>query len=277
MDLSSRVLLEGKKIDLFTTKKMADIFTHDNRFNNVYSTKDFVSKNNYNLVIVDSFSTRSIKLKCKIAPKANFIGMYGYFSGPEVNRVLFSFHQMNNLLGYYKSEKEINSYAKASIYISDNDQAIINKANLPNNFIAIVLGGEWSYRSYKKWDKVVRYILRKDSNLNIVLVGSDNGSEIAKKITLEFKDNNIFNYVARYSFNQTSQIISQAHILLCCDGGLMHAANALNKTIIPLFARLTPEMQLTDCAKAFPLFNDQNVNNIKAEDVVERYYEAINF
>jgi ADP-heptose:LPS heptosyltransferase len=277
MDLSSRVLLEGKKIDLFTTKKMADIFTNDNRFNNVYSTKDLVPKNNYNLVIVDSFSTRSIKLKCKIAPKANFIGMYGYFNGPEVNRVLFSFHQMNNHLGYYKSEKEINSYAKTSIYISDNDQAIINKANLPNNFIAIVLGGEWSYRSYKKWDKVVKYILRKDSNLNIVLVGSDNGSEIAKKITLEFKDNNVFNYVARYSFNQTSQIISQAHILFCCDGGLMHAANALNKTIIPLFARLTPEMQLTDCAKAFPLFDYQNVNNIKAEDVVERYYEAINF
>ena len=80
----------------------------------------------------------------------------------------------------------------------------------------------------------------------------------------------------RYSFSQTAQIISQSDILLCRDGGLMHAANSLNKTVIPLFARLTPVMQLTDCINAFPLFDDSDVNNISTKDVIERYYEAIN-
>ena len=48
-----------------------------------------------------------IKIKSKVAPKIFFVGIYGYFNGPEVNRILFSFHQMNNLLGYAYSENEI--------------------------------------------------------------------------------------------------------------------------------------------------------------------------
>ena len=79
-----------------------------------------------------------------------------------------------------------------------------------------------------------------------------------------------------YSFNQTSQIISCADIVLCCDGGLMHAANALNSTIVPLFARLSPEMQLTNCVNAFPIYDREDVNNISVETIVKRYFEAAN-
>ena len=277
MDLSSRVLLEGRNIDLFTTKNIADIYSTDKKFNNVYSNEEIVPRNKYDLVIVDSYSSRSIKVKCKIAPLASFVGMYGYFNGPEVNRVLFSFHQMNNLLHYYKSEKEINFLARTSISIGRDDQDIINQINLPVNYIAIVLGGEWEYRTYNNWDKVIKNILEKNKHLNIVLLGSENANLIAKKLFVQFSSANIFNYVAKYSFNQTVQIISLADALLCCDGGLMHAANSLNKVVIPLFARLTPEMQLTDCINAFPLFDDLDVNNITTEDVIEKYYEATNF
>ncbi|MDC0964539.1 glycosyltransferase family 9 protein [Candidatus Pseudothioglobus singularis] len=277
MDLSSRELLKGKNIDLFTTDRIAKIFRDDKRFKKIYSNIGLASKNSYSLVIVDSYSTRSIKAKFHIAPKVNFIGMYGYFNGPEVNRVLFSFHQMNHLLGYPKSESEINSSARSSMSISTSDKDIVNKINLPEKYIAVALGGEWSYRSYQNWSKVIENILKKNFYLNIVLIGSGNAHAISKKIFLQFSNANITNCVDRYSFNQTAQIISQSDILICCDGGLMHAANSLNKTIIPLFARLTPEMQLTDCINAFPLFDDTNVNNIKIEDVIEKYNEAINY
>ena len=277
MDLSSRILLEGRNIDLFTTENIANMYSDDHSFNKVYSSINLVLKNKYCLVILDSYSSRSIGVKCKIAPKVNFIGMFGYFNGPEVNRVLFSFHRMNNLLGYSMSEKDINSSAKVSMAISEVDQEVINQINLPNKYVAIVLGGGWNYRTYKNWDKVIENILKRSNNLNIVLIGSDNADSIAKKIFSRFPDNNIFNYVAKYSFNQTAQIISLADIIFCCDGGLMHAANSLNKTTIPLFARLTPEMQLTDCVNAFPLFDDLDVNNIATMDVIDKYYEAISF
>jgi heptosyltransferase-2 len=277
MDLSSRVLLKEKNIDLYTTERVAELFRDDKRFNKVYSNIGLASKNNYSLVIVDSYSSRSIKAKCHIATKVDFIGMYGYFNGPEVNRVLFSFHQMNHLLGYPKSESEINSSARSLISISVADKDIVNKINLPDKYIAVALGGEWGYRSYQNWGKVIENIFKTNKNINIVLIGSGNASVIAKNIFLQFLNANIFNCVDSFSFNQTTQIISQSDILLCCDGGLMHAANSLNKTIIPLFARLTPAMQLTDCVNAFPLFDDINVNNITTEDVIERYNEAMNY
>ena len=239
MDLSSRSLLEGRSIDLFTSKNIAELYLTDTIFNNVYSDEEIILRNNYNLVIIDSYSTGSIIVKCRIAPKANYIGMFGYFNGPEVNRVLFSFHQMNNLLGYQKSEKEINSIAKASISINKFDQHLINKNNPQGKYIAIALGGEWEYRTYNKWDEVIEYIVKNHRHINIALLGSGNANVIANKLSKQFSSNNLFNYVSKHTFNQTAQIIKQADILICCDGGLMHAANALNKTVVPLFARLS--------------------------------------
>ena len=56
----------------------------------------------------------------------------------------------------------------------------------------------------------------------------------------------------------------------------MQVANALDTKIISLFAKLNPEMQLTECCKSFPLFDPINVNNISVEDVVQKYTEATN-
>ena len=57
----------------------------------------------------------------------------------------------------------------------------------------------------------------------------------------------------------------------------MHAANALNTRILPLFAKLTPEMQLTRVVKAFSLFDQKDVNNIPVKDILANFYTAINF
>ena len=114
MDLSSRVLLKGKEVDLFTDKKNASLYQDDPVFSRIFTQKAEVAQHKYDLVIVDSFSTRSIDIKTNILPLNPFVGMFGYYNGPEVNRVLFSFHRMNHLLGYVKSEAEINKVARPS-------------------------------------------------------------------------------------------------------------------------------------------------------------------
>jgi len=184
---------------------------------------------------------------------------------------------MNNLLGYRKSEIEVNKIAKTSISISTKDQKFVSDAKLPSDYIAIALGGEWDYRTYNNWDKVVEELIRKDSNLHILLIGSENAKDDAKTILGKFSHANVISCVAKFTFNQTAQIIKQAQILLCCDGGLMHSANAVNTTIIPLFARLSEEMQLTENNCSFALFDKTNVNNILFEDILQKYYEAANF
>jgi len=275
MDLSSRILLTNKLVDLLTSEKNAHIFSADHYFSHVYSDKKEIIKKSYDLVILDSYSTRSIKIKSEILPSLEYVGMYGYFNGPEVNRVLFSFHKMNHILGYKKSETEINSLAKCYMDISLDDQRLVSKFKLPNVFVSIVIGGEWGYRSYNYWIEIIDFLLN-DQNIKIVIIGSDNAKETEKLILNKFQNTNITSFVAKCSFNQSAYIISKSKLLICCDGGLMHAANALESRVIVLFARLESKMQLTDSCNAFPLFDELDVNNIPVEEVISKYCEIFN-
>ena len=276
MDLSSRILLTNKRVDLLTHKKNANLYTHDLIFSSVFTNIQDVNNKSYDLVIIDSYSSRSIKIKTKVAPLKPFVGMYGYFNGPEVNRVLFSFHQMNNLLGYVKTKSEIDHIAKSLISISTADQRLITELKLPINSIAIAIGGEWDYRTYNNWDNVIKKLFLKDKNLQIILVGSENAKKTEKILLEKFSTFNLVSYVAKLTYNQTTQAANQTKLLFCCDGGLMHSAIALETVIIPLFARLDSEMQLTKSSKAFALFDQNDVNNILVEDIILKYTEAIN-
>jgi heptosyltransferase III len=277
MDLSSRALLKEKKVDLFTDKKNADLYCNDSIFSSIYVDKKDLKESDYDLVIMDSYSTRSISIKADIAPKVKFVGMFGYFNGPEVNRVLFSFHRMNCLLGYIKNESEINRLAKSALKISTKDRQIVKSLDLPESFISIAIGGEWSYRTYRKWIVLIDKLIIKDPNLNIVLLGSKNAKHFSKEIMERFYISNLYDYVDSFTFNQTAEIISKAQFLLCCDGGLMHAANAVNTPIVALFARLSPEMQLTNSINGFSVYDKSDVNNISVEDIMKQYELASNF
>ena len=115
MDLSSRMMLNSRKVDLFTDKKNSELYKDDFIFSKVFSDIKQLGECRYDLVVLDSYSTRSIDIKHKIARLTPFVGMFGYYNGPEVNRVQFSFHQMNNLLGYVKNENELNKIARTSM------------------------------------------------------------------------------------------------------------------------------------------------------------------
>ena len=57
----------------------------------------------------------------------------------------------------------------------------------------------------------------------------------------------------------------------------MHAANALKTPILPLFARLTPQMQLTDNIISCSLFDDEDVNNIEVKSILAQYIKLSNY
>ena len=275
MDLSSRVMLIDKNVDLFTNKKNKHIYQDDEIFNNVFSQINEMQNIKYNLVILDSYSTRSIKVKSLIAPKSPYVGMFGYFNGPEVNRTLFSFHQMNNLLGNNFHEGEINKIAKNFITISKSDKLIVNDI-VTVNYITIALGGEWEYKTYKKWDEIIEHLIVQNKGLNIILIGSDNAIQQALEIVEKFSEHNFLNFVARLTFNQTIEVIRKSKLLLCCDGGLLHGATAINANTLALLARLTPEMLLTKNTSAVSLYADKNVNTITVNDILSKYHEAFN-
>jgi len=277
MDLSSRVLINDRKIDLYTDNASAKIYEYDLCFANVFTEKASVHQHLYDLVILDSYSTRSIRIKNDIAPQVPFVSMFGFFNGPEINRVLFSFNRMNQLLGYTRNESEISKIAKSSLSIASADKNVIKEINMPEQYIAIAVGGEWAFRTFNSWDLVIERLLVRDSKLNIVLVGSENGKDDAEILVAKFLDFNIINCVSKFTFNQTTELINKANILLCCDGGLMHAANSVNTPIVPLLARLSEQMQLTKPVCSFSLFDQLDVNNISIDNICEMYSKAYNF
>jgi ADP-heptose:LPS heptosyltransferase len=275
MDLSARIMLLDKKIDLFTDRRNSHIYEDDLVFNNIYTSETEVKKSTYDLVIIDSYSTRSMRIKSKIASDIYYVGVYAYFNGPEVNRILFSFHQINNLLGNFKTEDEINLLAKNSITISENDQEIIEQIT-PKKYISFVLGGEWSYKTYEKWSEVIEKIIAANKELHIVFIGSENAKFISKKIIKFFPQALIYNFVSKLTFKQSVEVMRRSDLVFCCDGGLMHAANAVNAKTITLFARLTPEMLLTKDTSSLNLYDKQNVNNISSREILSKYYKATN-
>jgi ADP-heptose:LPS heptosyltransferase len=274
MDLSSRILFQNKKVDLFTDKKNEHIYQKDIFLNKIYTRIEDVAKNQYDLIIIDSFSTRSIRIKSKVAFNTKFVGMFGYFNGPEVNRTLFSFYQMNNLLGDFLSGDKLAVSSKISITISKGDKKIIDNI-VPDSYISFALGGEWSYRTYNKWGEVVTKIISKNVGQNIVFLGSKNAIEISQTILKKFPNNNIYNFVDKLSFNQTAEVIRRSKLIFCCDGGLMHAANAVNAKSITLFARKVPNMLLTNNEDSTNLFDEIDVNNILSKEILLKYYEVI--
>jgi ADP-heptose:LPS heptosyltransferase len=277
MDLSSRCFLTGRRVDLITDKKNAHLYQDDKYFSTVFVEKNHVKNQNYDLIIIDSYSSKSIKIKAQIAPDTKFIGMYGYFNGPEVNRVMFSFHRMNCLLDYIKNETEINSKARCSLSISKYDEEVVTQLKLPDDFISIVVGGEWSYRSYNNWLDVIKELCELDNNINIILLGSENGKHDEKTIMNFSSSCNVISYVDQLTYNQSAEIIRRSKLLFCCDGGLMHAANAFLTPIIVLFARLDEKMQLTNSCRALSLYDSSNVNNIGVKYLIEKYNKATNF
>ncbi len=274
MDLSSREMLANRNIDLFTDKKNASIYLQDYFFSSIFSELSEIGNKKYDLVILDSYSTRSVYIKSKLASSTPFVGMFGYYNGPEVNRVLFSFHQMNNLLGYEIKESYLNKIAKPSIFISEKDQQVISNLKLPDSFVAIVIGGGWSYRTFNSWDKVIKQLIRLDQMMNIVLIGSDNGIISANLIKNKYLSNQVLNYVSKFTFNQTAELISKSKLVICCDGGLMHVANAFGVSSVVLLAKLNQEMQLTESNNSFPIYDTLDVNNISVENILEKYQEA---
>jgi len=186
-----------------------------------------------------------------------------------VNRVLFSFHRLNNLLGKEIPSAEIENIARPSMSITN-----VKSIKLPNDYIAIALGGEWEYRTYKYWTELVTIILREYKNINVVLVGSKNGKDYANSIKSKFPKHHILDCVVKYSFKETAKIISKSNIFIGCDGGLMHVANCFKRILVPLFARLEPKMQLTKSITAFPEFDEDNVNNISVDAVMRNFDRA---
>ncbi len=269
MDLSSRILLQDKEIDLLTKENVANIYQNDTIFKHIFTNPEQCNSNQYDLLIIDSYRHRSLKVLSKDLLQLPHITLYGYYNVNDFNRLYFSFFRINQLLPTKYSENNIYKIAKPLLPITQQDEAIISSFNLPNNFITIVIGAANIERNFNQWDAVIDKIFTQHIANNIVLVGAKNAIIEAEKIQSNYP-NKIINMVNRISFNQTAQVIKKSRLLICADGGLLHAANAVQTPIMALFYYIEPMVRLIKINPSYSLLDKNDINNISVINIIEK-------
>jgi hypothetical protein len=89
-------------IFLFTSKIAADLLATDQRFSGVTSQVKNVSiwleRIKFDLVILDSFSSRILMVRHRLVPEVPFVSMFRFVYGFEVHRLRFAFSRLSYLL-----------------------------------------------------------------------------------------------------------------------------------------------------------------------------------
>lgn len=264
MDLAGRSLLEQYQITLLTDSFTVQLYQSDRIFKHATDDLKSLEGKHFDHVLMDSYGTKGIRSKLAIAPSTQFSGMYGFFDGPEINKILFSYFRLNQLLNTPFTSAEINQLASTHIYPGEDEKRHIEQLNLPTPFIAVAVGGEWDHRVYTHWESVIESL---PQSLQIVLIGSSNGLDDAQKVVQSLPDHSLKNFVGQLSIMETTALIAQSRLLLCADGGLMHIAHGLNTPTVALFATVRPQHFTTTANQTTTLYDDDAVRNIPPRQI----------
>ncbi len=246
MDTSARCLLRGRTVHLLTSEKNAALFQDDDYFERVFDDTQgpeaIHREHPYDLAIVDSFSPRAISKKRLVCPHLPFVGLYGYLNGFEVHRTLFSYHRLATLLGLGLPDIEGLRLVHHALGRSPTTEKIYAPRRKPR--VAIGIGGEWEFRTYKHWAKVIASLVEAVPGCQITLLGSANGRSEAELLESRFcGTGQLRNGVASLSLNETCSELRRSDLYVGADGGLWHMASGCGIPTVALFA---------DCA----LFDD---------------------
>ncbi len=226
MDTAGRILLSSFEVTLLTDKKNADLFRADpifrNTFTNWTEAKHQHDERPYDLIILDSFSPRSLRLKLRVAPNVPLVGMYGYLNAFEVHRSIFSFRRLETLLDLPAN----------TVRLTHGLTPIRPNVRAENPLVIVGVGGEWSFRIYPDWSEVISGLL--DRGFSVVLLGSQNGVHQAQVLTS--KHIGLINLVGQTSLSEACGVLEEAKAYIGADGGLWHLASACNVPSVSLHA-----------------------------------------
>lgn len=266
----------GFSIDLCVLPKFYDIYKN-NSYCHVTNIDDIANlSENYDLIILDSLSSKCMKIKIKYYFDKPFVTLYDFFNyfRDDYNLILFSWYRIQYLLD---KDENIDYLAKPFVGKLSAKNLKMNNLNIKNNSIVIVCGGIDDYRIYSNWIQVIELIDRnKIDTIPIVLVGSENGIENSNLIKKNFSYRpDLIDTVGKYTLAETISIISSCELVVAPDGGILHIANALDKKLIALFAQIDSSLRFTKATKYQCFYDEKTVKNIEAEDIANEILTVI--
>lgn len=269
MALSGRKLLADKdyQLDVLLDEKIYPLFVDDEWFNQVYTDPAKITAD-YDLILLDSVKSISLKTKKKYFNKVPYCHFRGHFDGVEFNWILYSFHRINALLNYPYEQKQLDLMARPEL------KGI--KGKVVKNQLIIAIGGEDEKRRvYDKWTEVLDKLFLKCPQLTVILAGNANAVIDAEKI-IEIFPNRVINKVNMLNLAETTQLIASSEYFIGCDGGLMHIASAYGLKGVALFGYFEPEYRLPITNSTLvSIFDEKTVINIKPEVIINRFIELL--
>ena len=268
MALAPRSLLKNLNItiDLYTHTHIAALFKGDLWLNSVETDISNIDKHDYDFVIVSSYKWRSLKHKFIHANQLSWISIFSKFSGPELNRALYSTKRIAEIFQKTLSPSELEFHACQKLDFHTDTE--IRKT--PNSLL-LTIGGVDQTRTYKDWYSIVLG-LKHLGIKNIILVGSENGITYTDKIkTLNQDDFKIQDYVGKTSLQECRKLMQTASIIIATDGGLMHLAvtsgtptiGLFNQAIKPVWRLPSKLLELSIQSKT------RDINDIPSQSVID--------
>ncbi len=268
-DLAARELLRGAvdRVDLLTDKHLVPLYQSDEIFQQAASNPDELPRD-YDLVLLHSASSRSVRDKFKHFREVQFAHVYGVYTGPELNRTLFGYFRLAELLGLSLSTQAIDKMACPSMHCSPQEAANIAGLNLPPGALALCIGGVRDWCTYMQWPEFIGALRARGVSCPIVLLGSSNGLDMRDQILRVNGPEGIIDRVSQHSLGEVHEIMRRSALVVCADGGLLHVAHTARVPVVTLFAGISePRFRLTAANRTRWLYGAKWVNDVSHADL----------
>ena len=212
-------------------KKLLEMrkYLYDKRFQFVYDLHNSIRSN----ILTYGISKKIYRLK---KPRFKRSGLF-FFHINKFEKEFSSLRLFHDNIGsiWNNKDKIPSTYLKISKFEKEKANRVLISRGVVSNFIAIVPGAAWNQ---KQWSSKNYISTLSKLNLPAVILGSKK-DEICNEISLGY--NKAINLAGETDLRLAVSIISNAMKIIGSDTGLVHAAEALGKTVIMIMGPTSKE------------------------------------
>ena len=234
-DINSLLSIKRKQ----SFKKLLDLrkYLHDKKFQVVYDLHNSIRSN----FLTFGISKKIYRIK---KPRLKRFGLFFF----HINRFDKGFSSLrlfhDNIGPIWNDNDEIPpTYLKLSKFEKEKANRVLISKGVKSSFVAVVPGAAWHQ---KQWSSKNYISVLNKLNLPAVILGSDK-DEICNEISLGCKKTT--NLAGKTDLRLAISIISNAKKIIGSDTGLVHAAEALGKTVIMIMGPTSIETGGGTCKK----------------------------
>lgn len=275
MDLACRDLFRGRhEVDLLINPHLVPLFAHDDVFGRVYGDPAEAARNEYDLAILLTASSHSLREKLQWFRALPFVHQIGFYNGPEFHRTLFGYYRLSQLLGLPADPQEVLPIACPHMVAGEAAVQAVDALQLPPRYVVLGVGGVRGWRTYEHWPQVVQAL---PPALPVLLVGSGNGRASADAIAAAAASSGhtVIDRVDRHPLPEVYELLRRSAAVACADGGLLHVANAARVPTVALFAeRIDPSYRLTPANRSVAFHSPGEVSDAPAAQVAAALLRA---